>query len=102
MEVRERTDNFWKVFSVVLLLVMIGLVGVIIWQGTASRPAFYEGRPSAKGSLAALSPALQANGGNRYWVSDLAEHALPFVVNVQTKVKAPQRQTVQSDGDLRE
>jgi len=91
MEVRTRTDNFWKVFSVILLVVMVGLVGVIVWQNAASRPAFYEGghHGTAKSTLAALSPALKVGGGDRYWVSDLAESALPYVVNIEVKVPQP-------------
>jgi len=100
MEVRERTDNFWKVFSVILLIVMVGLVGVIVWQGTASRPAFYEGRPTnAKSSLASLAPSLKPGGDlGRYWVSDLADGALPYVVNIQTKQKAQQQPKVSAQG----
>jgi len=104
MEVRERTDNFWKVFSVILLIVMVGLVGVIVWQGQNNRPAFVESSHStAKGHLASMSPAIHANGDERYWVSDLAEQALPFVVNIQTKVKAakhvPSAASQQGGGD---
>jgi len=100
MEVRERTDNFWKVFSVILLIVMVGLVGVIVWQGQAGRPAFYESRPSgAKGTLASLAPSLHAGSDlGRYWVSDLADGALPYVVNIQTKTKAPKQDKTQQGG----
>jgi serine protease Do len=89
MEYR-RQDAFWKVFSVILLIVMVGLVGVIVWQSQQSRPAFYQSRPTAQAKLAALSPALGATG-DRFWVSDLAEQALPFVVNIETKMTADER-----------
>jgi serine protease Do len=98
MEQRERTDNFWKVFSVLLLVIMIGMVGVIVWQGGSSRPAFSEGRPRTKSQLASISPSLQAADRGRFWISDLAEGSLPYVVNIQTKVKAPKR-TAQAGGD---
>jgi serine protease Do len=103
MEVRDRTDNFWKVFSVILLVIMVGLVGVIVWQGQDSRPAFYEGKPArAKGSLASLAPSLKAGSDlGRYWVSDLADGALPYVVNIQTIHKAP-KATKQSAEDTQE
>lgn len=105
MEVRDRTDNFWKVFSVILLVVMVGLVGVIVWQGRGSRPAYYEGKPvHAKGALASIAPSLKAGDLGRYWVSDLADGALPYVVNIQTKHKAPKlsKQSSQSGQDPHE
>ena len=99
MEVRERTDNFWKVFSVILLVIMVGLVSVIIWQGRGSRPAFYEGKPArAKSTLASLAPSLKAGDLGRYWVSDLADGALPYVVNIQTKHKTEKAPKVSAQG----
>nr|MDQ3024144.1 S1C family serine protease [bacterium] len=100
MEERPRTDNFWKVFSVLLLIIMIGMVGFIVWQGATSQPAFYEGKPRSGSQLASLAPSLTVADNGRFWVSDLAEESLPYVVNIQTKMKAQRRMTrAEGDGD---
>jgi S1-C subfamily serine protease len=85
MEERKRSDNFWKVFSVILLVVMVGMMAFIIL--TTQRPKeSFRSRPTAESRLAALSPALGTS--DHFWVADLAEAALPFVVNVETTMKA--------------
>lgn len=82
----HRTDSFWRAFAMVMLVVMAGLVGVIIWQGQQPRSVFYETpRAGAESKLATISPGIDAGPFNRYWVSDLAETALPFVVNIETE-----------------
>jgi len=85
MEIKVRkSDLFWKVLSVVLLVVLAGTVGVIVWQNS-ERQVFIEGG-HVKSNLAALNPGLAPREGNIYWVADLAEKTMPYVVNVKTEI----------------
>jgi len=83
---QKRSDSFWKVFAVILMIVVIGLAGVIAWQGQLR----FLGRGwnpgnGAKPIPAALSSPLNLNYNSIYWIADLADKSLPFVVNVKTE-----------------
>jgi serine protease Do len=83
---QKRSDSFWKVFAVILMIVVIGLAGVIAWQGQLRfLGGGWNPGNGAKPIPAALSPSLNSNNGSIYWVTDLAEKSLPFVVNVKTE-----------------
>jgi hypothetical protein len=74
MEQRVNKDGFWKVLSVVLLLVLAGVVAYTIWQGQQPRHVYYEhGGAQPHSQLAALSPSLELDHGSIYWMADLAE-----------------------------
>jgi len=86
----NRTDVFWRVFSIVLLVVLVGLVAVIYWQGQQPRHVYYETADHPpKSELVSLAPSLNLDHDSIYWIADLAEKSLPFVVNVEVRVKAP-------------
>lgn len=80
-------DTFWRVLSVLLLVALIGTVAVMVWQG--QRPVVRYGPEAspAKSHLATYVPGLNGNGNNVYWIADLAEKSLPFVVNIKTEMK---------------
>src|SRR6185436_7481010 len=93
----RRSDSFWKAFSIVLLVVMMALVGVVVWQNQNPRTVIQRGNNTkAKSQLAALSPGLDISPENRYWISDLADKAMPYVVNVETKIKFEGHQQAQA------
>lgn len=84
----RKSDLFWKVLSVVMLIVLVGMVSVIVWQNR-ERHVYIEGG-HLKSNMASLSPALTAREGNVYWVADLAEKCMPYVVNIKTEIPLPQ------------
>lgn len=99
MEQRVNKDGFWKVLSVVLLLVLVGVVAYTVWQGQQPRYVYYEhGNNQAASKLAALSPSpsLQAGHDDIYWIADLADKALPYVVHVETMYKQADDDQVRS------
>jgi serine protease Do len=86
-------DTFWKVFSALLLVVLIGVVAYTVWLQQQPRHVYYQRTPSQPVSdLAALAPGLTVDHDSIYWVADLAEQALPFVVNVETVFEVPEHQ----------
>lgn len=87
MEANHRPDNFWRGLSVVLLLLLVGLVSFMFLERGKARPVFYQSSPTVKSTLASLDIASPPKGESIYWVADLAEKTMPFVVNIQTKVK---------------
>lgn len=97
MEQRVSKDAFWKVLSVVLLVVLVGVVALTIWQGQRPRYVYYErGGAQPHSKLAALSPSLEVDHDSIYWIADLAEQALPFVVHVETIYKQESNGSVRS------
>ena len=62
----RKSDLFWKVLSVVLLVVLAGMVGVIVWQNREHQ-VYIEGG-QVKSNLAALNPGVAPRDGNIYWV----------------------------------
>jgi len=88
MEQRVNKDGFWKVLSVVLLLVLVGVVAFTFWQGQQPRYVYYERNANPPQSkMAALTPSPSVSHDDIYWIADLAEQALPFVVHVETIYK---------------
>jgi serine protease Do len=87
MEHNGQSDRFWKAFSVVLLVVVVGLAAAMYFQGNKPKYVYYENKPGAKSTLAALGTSMNVNHESIYWVADLADKALPFVVNIQTSAK---------------
>jgi serine protease Do len=89
MDNKVRSDSFWKVFAVILLVALVSVVGIMFWQKANDRPVFYERtlvQPQA--NMANLPPVYEVDHSSIYWVADLAEQALPFVVNVETVYEA--------------
>ena len=92
-------DTFWKVISALLLVVLIGVVAYTAWLQQQPKHVYYERTSSQPVSeLAALAPGLSVDHKSIYWVADLAEQALPFVVNVETVFKTPEPQ----EGDAKD
>lgn len=92
-------DLFWKVLSAVLLVVLIGVVAYTALLQRQPKHVYYERTSSQPVSeLAALAPGLTVDHDSIYWIADLAEKALPFVVNVETVFKAPEPQ----EGDAKD
>ncbi|HES58119.1 MAG TPA: hypothetical protein ENO21_01670, partial [Firmicutes bacterium] len=93
MDSRNRGDLFWKALAVVLLVVLVGMVAYVYLSQSKPKYIYYETDDhKPKSELAALAPSLQVNHGSIYWVADLAEQAMPFVVNIQTSVDLEARQ----------
>ena len=93
MENKVHKDTFWKLFSAILLVVLVGVVSYMVWHSQQPRHVYYEragGRGTPQSELVALSPGLTVDHSSIYWVADLAEQALPFVVNVETVYEIPE------------
>ncbi len=95
----RRGDAFWKVLSLVLLFALVALVAIMMWQGRGSRPAFYQSPGRTSAQLASLnkssgSKAIDA-ATNPFWIADLAEGALPAVVNIQSEA-SPEKQKAEA------
>jgi S1-C subfamily serine protease len=87
MERTSRQDGFWKGFSIVLLIVLVAVVGLMYFQSTQPRYVYHDSKSSgATRQLASLTTPF-GNGTDIYWVADLADRALPFVVNITTNLK---------------
>jgi serine protease Do len=71
---------------VLLLVALVGAVAVIIWQGRQPVVRYAPAAGPAKSHLATYTPGLNGNGNNVYWIADLAEKSLPFVVNIKTEI----------------
>lgn len=81
-------DRFWKTLALGLIVVLVGLV---IYLGHTTAEFRVKGSYQANYSQPASfrAPLMAGNdvGGNIYWVADLVEKALPFVVNVRTSTR---------------
>ncbi len=85
---RGFTERFWAPFSMVVIFILIVVLATVIVTdannarknengGNFFTPAKFEAKPSS-------TPLLSANN-NVYWVADLVEKALPFVVHIRTE-----------------
>jgi serine protease Do len=96
MSEKRGSDTFWKVLSVLLFVALISAVAIILWQG--KQPVVrYEQSAGAKSHLASFDPALSPTGSNVYWIADLAEKSLPFVVNIRTEIDLKAKKNKSSD-----
>jgi len=88
MNENPRNDMFWKILSVSLIVILGGVVALAVWQGRQPKYVYYERNDSPTVSeMVALAPGLEVDHSSIYWVADLAEKALPFVVNVETIIE---------------
>jgi len=81
-------DRFWKALALGLIVVLVGLV-IYLGHTTAELRAkgSYKPNYSQPASFRAPLMADKDIGGNIFWVADLVEKALPFVVNVRTSTR---------------
>jgi serine protease Do len=76
------------------MLLLIALVAFMFSQRGQSRPVFYESKGAGVlSTLANLDISSPPKGESIYWVADLAEQTMPFVVNIQTKIKASAKES---------
>lgn len=82
---QNNNERFWKATTVVLIIV---LIGAVIYMGSLMQNMKAAGGSSSVKALNAAYDvkALKA-GEDPYWVADLVQEALPFVVNVRTESK---------------
>lgn len=102
MEQERRPDVFWKVFSVLLLIVLAGLTAAIVWHARLQKPVYMQnGGVKAASELAALNPLAPHGADGIYWVADLADKTMPFVVNISTEIDAKKfHEQFQNQGDM--
>jgi len=86
MDQQKRPDAFWKVFSVLLLVVLAGLIAAIVWHGMHKAVYMQGNTIKTSSQLAGLNPVPSGGNDGIYWIADLADKSLPFVVNIQTEV----------------
>jgi len=81
-------DRFWKILALGLIVVLVGLV-IYLGHSTAELRARgnYQANYSQPASFRAPLMKGEDLSGNIYWVADLVEKALPFVVNVKTSTR---------------
>lgn len=85
---KKISGGFWAPLATVLLFVVIVLLASVVITSRGERKfSSDEGRRlSAPASFEASSSAnVLGPGNNVYWIADLVERALPFVVNVKTE-----------------
>jgi S1-C subfamily serine protease len=100
MEQKQNSDGFWKVLAVLLFIALIGTVAVMAWQIRQPPVRYAPSISAAKSHLASYDPGYGGGGNNVYWIADLAEKSLPFVVNVQvTYAPAAEDKDTQSNGN---
>src|SRR5437879_909413 len=101
MERNSRRDGFWKGFSIVLLVVLVAVVGLMYFQSQKPTYSYHESRGGGITSHLASLVSGNSTPDSIYWVSDLAEKSLPFVVNIQTSIKpsAARKLAAQNNGD---
>ncbi len=84
----------WKVLVVLLFIVIIAQFGYIVWKGTGKQTVIWtssSGRPvPASYENAVLNPSNVRSQSYQapsevYWIADLAEKSLPFVVNIRSE-----------------
>lgn len=78
-------DGFWRIFSVVL---MVAVIALSIANYT-SRPKYnYNFREAPRGQaqteLASISTSSALDHQSVYWIADLAQQSLPYVVSIKT------------------
>jgi len=88
-------EKFWRVFAVVLLVVLALVIvyQVSVTQNLRSAPVLQtDGANYATAARFPSPPAKADEGaeGASYWIADLVERALPFVVNVKVEGKQEQ------------
>lgn len=101
MESNQRPDTFWRGFSVVLLIILLGVVSYMLYSQRQSRPTFYQSSPGVQSTLASYDLSSPPKGESIYWVADLAEKTMPFVVNIQTKIKPSESVSKDNAADSR-
>jgi serine protease Do len=79
-------ERFWRATALALIFI---LVGAVIYMGYAvSRaPAAHSNSQAASQNADFRTNGFSPNAGNPYWVADLVDKALPFVVNIHTESK---------------
>lgn len=81
-------DRFWKTLALGLIVVLVSLV---IYLGHTTAELQVKGSSLGNYSQPASfrAPLMEVKdvGGNIYWVADLVEKAMPFVVNVRTSTR---------------
>jgi serine protease Do len=86
-EMNNSNERFWKTTALALIFVLLGVVcymGLVVSRTTSITPG-----TSAMPQKADFRANLQAqdSSSNPYWVANLVDKALPFVVNVGTETK---------------
>ena len=80
-------DGFWKIFSVILMVAVIALAVVNFVSQPRYSYKFHESsKTQAKAELASISNNKALEHGGVYWIADLAQQSLPYVVNIKTAV----------------
>ncbi|MCB1221283.1 MAG: trypsin-like peptidase domain-containing protein [Planctomycetales bacterium] len=80
-------DGFWRIFSVIL---MVAVIALSIANYT-SRPKYnYTFHESAKAQprteLASINKSSSLDHESVYWIADLAQQSLPYVVSIKTAI----------------
>lgn len=87
MEKKVKSDLFWKGLAAVLLLVLVGMVVIDYQQDHRPKYVYRQSQDSpVRSEFASLSAGVEIDHSSIYWVADLAEQALPFVVNIKTVI----------------
>lgn len=80
-------DGFWRIFSVIL---MVAVIALSIANYT-SRPKYnYNYRESSRSQpqteLASINTSSALDHQSVYWIADLAQQSLPYVVSIKTAI----------------
>ena len=92
---KNSSERFWKATTVVLIII---LIGAVIYMGSVMQNLkVTSGTSSVKAQNAAYDVKGLQRSDDPYWVADLVQEALPFVVNVRTESK-PKTETPSQGG----
>jgi serine protease Do len=92
---KNNSDRFWKATTVVLIIV---LIGAVLYMGSVMQSIkAATGTSTVKALNAGYNNAAGQPKEDPYWVADLVQKALPFVVNVRTESK-PKTETPSQNG----
>jgi serine protease Do len=81
-------ERFWKTLVLGLIVILVGLV-IYLGHTTAELRVKGSHQPNYSQPASFRAPLMAGDdvGGNIYWVADLVDKALPFVVNVRTSTR---------------
>ncbi len=80
-------DGFWRIFSVVLMVAVIALSVANYTSRPKYNYNFHESdRTQARTELASINTSAALDHDSVYWIADLAQQSLPYVVSIKTAV----------------
>lgn len=83
------TERFWRIFAIALLIILalVVIYQVSVTQNLRSASRLQAANYATEASFPSAPGRDSAKPAETYWIADLVEQALPFVVNVKVEGK---------------